>query len=68
MSVMEIFLYPIATSDLKQVYDRPVYFPSRSPFVDIPEKSFTQGGDWTYDPLLASQVLYLRATWAEVLP
>ena len=39
------FSAPIATSDLKQVYDRPVYFLSRSPFVNIPEKSFTQGGD-----------------------
>ena len=26
--------------------------------VERPEKSFTQGGDRTYDPLLASQMLY----------
>ena len=26
--------------------------------VERPEKSFTQGGDRTHDPLLASQVLY----------
>ena len=27
-------------------------------YVERPEKSFTQGGDRTHDPLLASQVLY----------
>ena len=27
-------------------------------FIDMTEKSFTQGGDQTHDPLLASQVLY----------